>query len=93
MDDIDTAGELRLGDKRPAAPTEDGPLPKQQLASPPKKKKHKLNSAAQSILTEIFALQDTLSDNEIEALARKVGLLNPRIHNGCGWLCPLVGQS
>jgi hypothetical protein len=75
MSEVVTAGEPRLGDKRPAAPTEDEPLPQHQATSPAKKKKQKLNSATRSLLTEIFALQDTLSESEIEALARKVELL------------------
>ncbi len=65
-----------LGDKRPAEgnPTEDTLPPQTSPSSPLKKKKKlpKLDPAAQSLLCEIFALQDTLSEDEIEALARKV---------------------
>jgi hypothetical protein len=65
MNEVDASVHPNSGAKRPV---EDA------LTSPSlqKKKKSKLDPAAQSLLTEIFALQDTLSENEIEALARKV---------------------
>jgi hypothetical protein len=75
MNELDTAIEHHIGEKRAAALNDEGEQPHaqpQSPTSPPKKKKVKLDSAAQSLLTEIFALQDTLSENEIEALARKV---------------------
>ncbi|KAG7670916.1 hypothetical protein Ndes2437A_g04549 [Nannochloris sp. 'desiccata'] len=81
MNRVDTAGELRVGDKRPAAPTEDDPLPRHQSTLPPRKKKTKLDSAAQSLLTEVFGLQDILSENEIEALARKVKSTRTQVLN------------
>jgi hypothetical protein len=73
---LENATEFRAGEKRPADQSVEHPSHPQALSSPPepspKKKRPKLDTAAQNLLTEVFALQDTLSDNEIEALARKV---------------------
>lgn len=77
MHGMNTTVEPHPGEKRPAALYEDeDPLVQaagaQSLGLPSKKKKAKLDSAAQSFLTEIFALQDTFEDVEIDAPARKV---------------------
>lgn len=59
------------GSREATAPLPEGSVPA-QAQSPNKKRKSKLDTSAKAFLTEIFALQDSLTPFETEALAAKV---------------------